>query len=263
MTEPAAAPPPPTALVTGATSGLGYRFAQRLAARGYDLVLVARDVDRLESAAAELGHAYGGAVEVLAADLGVADQLSPVEDRLADRSRPVDLLVNNAGYGVNRRFTDSRVDAEEQQLDVLVRAVLRLTHAALPGMLARGRGAVVNVSSAGGYVAGGTYNAAKGWVLQFSVGLAAELDGTGVRVMALVPGFVRTEFHARGGMDVSRIPGWMWLNTGQVVDGALADLARGRSRSVPTARYKAMIGAARHLPPGLVAAVYRKGRPKA
>ena len=254
--------PAPTALVTGSTSGIGAAFAERLAARGHDLVLVARTLDRLDQQAADLRHSYGAAVQVLPADLADAEQVRRVEHRLTDASRPVAMLVNNAGFGVNRRFVADDIDAEERQLDVLVRAVLRLTHAAVGPMVSRGSGSVVNVSSVGGWVAGGSYNAAKAWVTAFSAGLAGELAGTGVRVLAVCPGFVRTDFHRRGGMDVSAIPDWLWLTPDQVVDGALADLERGRAVSVPSGRYKVLSALARHAPQGMVAAAYRRGRPK-
>ena len=145
---------------------------------------------------------------------------------------------------------------------MLVRAVLRLTHAVVPGMVARGSGRVVNVSSVAGWIPAGTYNAGKAWVTAFSAGLSAELAGTGVVVTAVCPGFVHTEFHARGGMDVSAIPEWLWLQPEQVVDGALADVGRGRAVSVPTARYKVLAGLARHAPSGLVGRTYRRARPK-
>ena len=252
----------PTALVTGSTSGIGAAFAERLAARGHDLVLVARTVDRLDQQAAELRHRYGGAAQVLPADLADAEQLGRVEHRLTDASRPVAMLVNNAGFGVNRRFVADDVEVEERQLDVLVRAVLRLTHAALGPMVSRDSGSVVNVSSVAGWIPGGTYNAAKAWVTAFSAGLAGELAGTGVRVMAVCPGFVHTDFHRSGGMDVSAIPAWLWLTPDQVVDAALADLERGRVVSVPSARFKVLSTLARHAPRGAVTAAYRRGRPK-
>ena len=251
-----------TALVTGATSGIGAQFADRLAAKGFDLVLVARDVERLDQKAADLAHRYGGAVQVFPADLADREQCLAVEARLADAERPIDLLVNNAGYGTNRRFSKNDVEDEERQLDLLCRVVLRLTHAAVPGMVERGSGGVINVSSVSGWIPGGTYTAAKAWVTAFSEGLAGELHGSGVKVVALCPGFTRTEFHQRAGMDVSRIPDWMWLTADEVVEAGLADLRRGRSVSVPTARYKVASALARHLPRPWVRAVYLRGRPK-
>jgi uncharacterized protein len=251
-----------TALVTGATSGIGAAFADRLAARGWDLVLVARSVDRLDQHAADLTHRYGGSVKVLPADLADPEQCRRVEHRLADASQPIALLVNNAGFTTNTRFAISDIDEEERQLDVLVRAVLRLTHAAVVGMVARGSGGVVNVSSVAGWVPGGSYAAAKAWVTSFSAGLAVELAGTGVRAVALCPGFTHTEFHQRAGAAVDAIPEWMWLTVDEVVDGGLADLRRGRSVSVPTARYKILAALARHAPRPLVTAAYGRGRPK-
>jgi len=251
-----------TALVTGATAGIGAAFADRLAADGFDLVLVARDEQRLEQRADDLRNRFGATVEVLPADLADREQCARVEQRLADPAAPVDMLVNNAGFSLNRRFTRSTAADEERQLDVLVRAVLRLTHAAVAGMVERGSGAVVNVSSVAAWVPGGTYAAAKAWVSSFSEGLAGELGGTGVRVLAVAPGFTRTEFHQRGDMDVSRIPSWLWLTPEQVVDAALADLRRGRVVSVPDARYKALTLAARYLPRSVVGAAYRRGRPR-
>ncbi len=248
------------ALVTGSTSGIGAAFAERLAARGYDLVLVARTAARLEAQAESLRHRYGGAVEVLPADLADPLALREIEARLA--AEPFDLLVNNAGFGTNQRFADGDVSEEERQLDVLVRAVLRLTHAAIGPMIRRRQGAVVNVSSVAGFVPGGSYAAAKGWVTSFSEGLAAELDPAGVQVMALCPGFTRTEFHERAGMDVSAIPDRMWLQPDDLVEAALVDLAKGKRVSIPGTTYKVLATAARHAPRRAVAAAYRRARPK-
>ena len=150
-----------TSLITGATAGIGHEFARQLAARGHDLVLVARDTARLEEVAADLRATYGVQAEVLAADLTDPDQLATVESRLAERERPVDLLVNNAGFGLKNGFLDNDIDTEQRQQDVLVRAVLRLTHAALGGMVERGRGGVINVSSVAAFLPRGTYSAAK------------------------------------------------------------------------------------------------------
>jgi uncharacterized protein len=252
---------PPTALVTGSTSGIGAEFAERLAQRGFDLVTVARAVDRLDQQAADLRHRYGCAVQVLPADLADREQCRRVELRLDDASRPVAMLVNNAGFGTGLRFVRNGIEEEERQLDVLVRAVMRLSHAAVPGMVARGAGRIVNVSSVSAFVPAGTYNAAKAWVTVFTEALAAQLQGTGVTATAVLPGFVRTEFHERGGMDVSTIPDWLWLSVDQVVDAALADAARGRALSVPTARYKVLTTLARYAPRPLVAAAYRRARP--
>ncbi|MFN8148984.1 MAG: SDR family oxidoreductase [Candidatus Nanopelagicales bacterium] len=227
-----------TALVTGATAGIGAEFAAQLAARGDDLVLVARDRERLEAYAADLRTRHRVDVEVLVADLTDREQMATVEARLRDAARPVDLLVNNAGFGVNQLFVDGDLDAEQAMLDVLVTAVMRLSHAALPGMVARGTGGVINVSSVASFIAGGTYSAAKSWCTVFSESVDRQLAGTGVTVMALCPGFTHTEFHQRGGMDVSHLPDWMWLDAPDLVRDALADFRRGKPVSVPGAQYK-------------------------
>ena len=203
-------------------------------------MLVARDEARLQEYAAELERGHRVKVEVLVADLTDRAQLARVEDRLRDSARPIDLLVNNAGFGVNQLFLEGDLDAEQSMLDVLVTAVMRLTHAALPGMVARGAGGVVNVSSVASFIAGGTYSAAKSWVTVFSESIDRQLADTGVTVMALCPGFTHTEFHQRGGMDVSHLPDWMWLDAPDVVATALSDLRRGRPISVPGAQYKAI-----------------------
>jgi short-subunit dehydrogenase len=250
-----------TALVTGATSGIGAEFARQLASRGDDLILVARDTARLRSYADELTAAYRVDCEVLTADLVDRAQLQLVEARLADRARPVDLLVNNAGFSTNQLFLDGDLEAEQAMLDVLVTAVLRLTHAALPGMVARGTGAVVNVSSVAGYIPGGTYSAAKSWVTVFSESIDLDLRETGVRVMALCPGFTRTEFHSRADLDLSHLPDWMWLESPDLVRTALADLRRGRAVSVPGGQYRALSTLARHLPRPLVRRISAGRRP--
>ncbi|MEP6760617.1 MAG: SDR family oxidoreductase [Sporichthyaceae bacterium] len=237
-----------TALVTGATAGIGHAFARRLAADGYDLVLVARDGGRLEATAKELHTSYDVDVEVLVADLTDDQSCRRVEDRLADPSRPVDLLVNNAGFGSRRRFATSDIDDEEQMLRLLVRAVLRLTHAAVPGMVDRGHGAIINVSSVASFLPRGTYSAAKAWVTTFSQGLAAELDGTGVRVLALCPGVTRTEFHDRAGMSMKGTPNLLWLDADKVVDQGLAALRRNAVVCVPGMQYKTIVALTRHLP---------------
>jgi uncharacterized protein len=241
-----------TALVTGATAGLGLAFAERLAQDGYDLVLVARDVDRLRRTADDLEHRFGCAVEVLSADLSHPEACAAVEERLADRARPVGLLVNNAGFTPNQPFVTGDLAVEQAALDVMVRAVLRLTHAALGGMVTRGDGTVINVSSVAGWVPSSTYGAAKAYVTSFTEGVAAQLKGTGVRALVVCPGFTHTEFHERAGLDLSSMPAWMWLDAERVVDDTFRDLGRGRVVSVPSATYKALALVARHAPRGLV-----------
>jgi hypothetical protein len=237
-----------TALVTGATAGIGNAFARALAARGDCLVLVARDAARLSEVAQQLRARHGVEVEVIAADLTDRQQLDRVADRLRQPGRPVDVLVGNAGFGIPQRFVGGDLAAEERQFDVLARSVLVLAHAALPGMVARRRGALVTVSSVAGFMPAGTYSAAKAWATTFTRSLAGELAGTGVTATALCPGYVRTEFHGRAGMDMRGVPAWAWLDADRLVADCLRDVARGRSVSVPGLPYKAAVVALRHLP---------------
>lgn len=257
----------PVALVTGASSGLGEAFARRLAAQGSKVVLVARRRDRLEQVA-QAAQEAGGQAEVLVADLTVPAQLGSVEERLRGRGQPVDLLVNNAGFGTSGPFLELPVDTEEEEIRLNVLALVRLTSAALPGMVERGRGAVLNVSSLAAlqplpYAA--TYAATKAFVTSFSEAVHEELRGTGVSLLALMPGFVRTEFQARSGADRWMVPGPMWMSSEAVVDSALAALARRRVGHVPGRRYQALAAVSRLTPWAVsrrvVALVSRGGGP--
>lgn len=243
-----------TALVTGGTAGIGLEFARTLAQRGHDICLVARDQTRLDAVADEL-RGYRVAVEIIVADLTDREQLARVEERAADRRRPIEILVNNAGFGHPQPFVAGSLDIEQQLLDVLVTAVMRLTHAALPGMVDRGTGAIINVSSVAGWITGGTYSAAKAWVTVFSESLSIELAGTGVHVVAVCPGYTQTEFHQRASMNISSIPEWMWLDTRAVVDTALKDVRKGKPISVAGGQYKLLSLAAQYLPRPLVRSI--------
>jgi short-subunit dehydrogenase len=247
-----------TALITGSTAGIGAAFARRLAADGHNLVLVARDTKRLREQATELHDRHGIEAEVLTADLAEDKGIESVADRLGDRKNPVDLLINNAGFGNKGRFLDVPMADELRMLKVHCEAVLRLTSAATEAMRERGRGGVVNVASVAAFVPRGTYGASKAWVVQFSQGAARDLAGSGVRLMALCPGFVRTEFHQRAGMGTDNIPSWMWLDADKLVAAALQDLARGKTLSIPDPRYKALMGAAKLVPRGVLGAVSSK-----
>ncbi|MCX4813197.1 MULTISPECIES: SDR family oxidoreductase [unclassified Streptomyces] len=247
-----------TALITGSTAGIGAAFARRLAADGHNLVLVARNTERLGEQATELHDRHGIEAEVLTADLATDEGIEAVAARLADRKNPVDLLVNNAGFGNKGRYLDVPMADELKMLKVHCEAVLRLTSAATGAMRERGRGGVVNVASVAAFVPRGTYGASKAWVVQFTQGAAKDLAGTGVRLMALAPGFVRTEFHERAGMGTDNIPNWMWLDADKLVAAALADLARGKSLSIPDPRYKALMGLVKVTPQAVLGGITSK-----
>ena len=251
---------PGTALITGATAGIGNAFAAELATRGHNLVLVARDQERLKTVAKELTDAHGVEVRTRTADLSTTTGIKRVAKDLASDERPIDLLVNNAGFALRKRFTENPIEEEEAVLTVMVRAPMHLTHTALNAMSSRRRGGIVNVASVAGFTPRGSYGAHKAWVISFSRWAHYAYAGQGVRVMALCPGFVRTEFHQRMGARTNNIPGWMWLDAGEVVRSGLADLDRGVAVSVPTFRYKAITGLSRITPARLVARVARLGR---
>jgi short-subunit dehydrogenase len=253
----------PTALVTGASSGIGAAFARRLAAESYDLVLVARNEQRLTDLAATLTDRHGVVIEVIVADLTDDSGRERVAARLDDPTRPVDLLVNNAGLSLNTPFLRSTAARETELLSLNVHAVMRLTLAALPPMVARRAGAVLNVSSVAGFGAampGSTYSASKAWVTNFSESVGQSVSPFGVRVMALCPGYVRTEFHQRAGINMTKTPDWLWLDADQLVRDALRDLRRGKLVSVPDWKYKVAVFGLRHLPRPLLQRVARDTR---
>lgn len=253
-----------TALITGASAGLGLEFAWQLATAHHDVVLVARDAERLERLAAQLRAAAGVHAEVLPADLSVREDVERVAERLRATERPVGLLVNNAGHGTGDAFVGSDVARQEAALDVMVRAVLVLSHAAAGAMVERGRGAILNVSSIAALTAFGTYSAHKAWVRVFTEGLAVELRGTGVTATALCPGLVHTEFHERAGLDRTEYPEIAWLNADSVVAAALADVRRGAVISTPSLRYGLVAEVARLLPRAAIRALSeRRQRPPA
>jgi short-subunit dehydrogenase len=237
----------PLVAITGPTSGIGAGFAGRYAAAGYDLLLIARDVDRLHKLAADLREAHETESEVLAADLSDAADRVKVAERVA---RGVRVLINNAGFGIPGDSWNEEPALLQAQLDVNVTAVMQLTRAALPAMVAAGEGTVINVASVAGLLPGraATYAASKAWVISFSEGLARELTGTGVTVHALCPGFVHTEFHQRAGLDMSKLPGAMWLDVDEVVDGCLSDITKGKVIIIPGMQYKLLTATGRMVP---------------
>ncbi len=225
------------ALITGATAGIGAQYARLLAREGFDLILVARDKKRLSASANALSKEFGVKVELLAADLTKPLQLDRVRKRLGDSKKPVDVLVNNAGFGINKSFLDSEINAEQALLDILVTAPMRLTHAVLPIMLQRNSGIIVNVSSVASWIAGGSYSAAKSYLTVLTESLHTELRSTKVKISALCPGFTRTEFHQRGRMNMKGLPNFLWLSAEQVVEKSWRDVNAGKVISIPGWQY--------------------------
>jgi len=255
-----ASTPGTTALVTGATAGLGAEFARQLAEEGHRVVLVARDAGRLAATAAELENRYGAATETIAADLTDDAGIAIVVARLTDPARPVEILVNNAGIGLLRSFEDNDIAEEKRHLKLHVETAMELTHAALQGMLARQSGSIINVASVAAFLPRGTYSAAKAWLLSFSRWANMAYAARGVRVTAVCPGFTHTEFHDRMGMDKTVAPRWMWLEARQVVSESLADNAKGKAVSIPSRRYKVLTSVSRVLPARLVAGPPRRAK---
>jgi len=241
-----------TALITGATAGIGAAYAKLLAKEGFDLVLVARDLPRLKGVAKELSKLYKIKAETIKVDLTKPAQLAKVEKRLANNSKPIEVLINNAGFGLKDSFLVSNLAKEQELLDVLVTAPMRLSHAVLPGMIKRNSGSIVNVSSVASFIAGGTYSAAKSYLTVFSEYLHTELRDTNIKVSALCPGFTRTEFHARGKMKMSGLPNYMWTAVDQVVAKSWRYVKAGKVICIPGWQYMLLSSIARIAPRPLV-----------
>lgn len=240
------------ALVTGATAGIGASFARLFASEGFDLVLVARDETRLRETAETLKNEFGVTSEILRADLTNMKELAAVEVRVASQTNPIDVLVNNAGFGLKASFLTSDVTEEANLLDVLVRAPMRLMHAVLPVMKARNEGAIINVSSVATWITSGTYSASKSYLTVLSESLHTELSNTNVKVMALCPGFTRTEFHQRGNMHMTGLPNFLWLDAERVVAKAWRDVQSGSALSIPGWQYGILSTFARYGPRPIV-----------
>lgn len=249
-----------TALITGATAGIGNAFARQLARRGTHLVIVARDTARLEQVAADLRAAHGVEVEVITADLATTEGMDRVSDRLSESGRPIDLLVNNAGASLAGWFGTTSIADEDRQLDLLVRAPMHLMDAAIKSMSGRGRGEIINVASVAAFTPRGAYSAHKAWLVNISQWLNWHYADVGITVQALCPGFTRTEFHQRMGAEIDDVPRWMWLKADSLVKGSLRDLERGKAVSVPSIRYKVLTAVARHAPATFVARIAKRGR---
>jgi hypothetical protein len=238
------------ALVTGATAGIGESFTRLLAHNNYNIVLVARDLPRLKERALQLEATYKVHTHVIQADLATDAGCANVENYIAHNQ--IDVLINNAGFGINKGFTMSVLDEEQQLLNVLVRVPMRLMHAALPKMKERDKGVVINVSSVAGYIAGGTYSASKSYLTVLSESLHTELAGTNIKISALCPGFTRTEFHQRGRMSMKGLPNFMWLNSDKLVARAWSDALKGEAVSIPGWQYRILVFVIKILPRSIV-----------
>jgi len=238
------------ALVTGATAGIGESFTRLLAANNYNIILVARDVPRLEERAAALRANYAVETVILQADLSTDAGCLTIENYIA--ANEIDVLINNAGFGINKAFTASALNAEQDLLNVLVRTPMRLMHVVLLGMKVRNKGVIINVSSVAGFIAGGTYSASKSYLTVLSESLHTELAGTRVLVSSLCPGFTRTEFHQRGRMSMKGLPAFMWLDADDLVAKSWQDALAGKAISIPGWQYQLLSLFIRNLPRPIV-----------
>jgi short-subunit dehydrogenase len=238
------------AVVTGATAGIGESFTRILASDGFNIVLVARDIERMKERAAHLESQFKIQTTIIQADLATDDGCAKVEKYILENQ--IEVLINNAGFGINKAFSVSDINAEQQLLDVLVRTPMRLMHAVIPQMKERNSGSIINVSSVAGWIAGGTYSASKSYLTVLSESLHTEMNGTGVRISALCPGFTRTEFHERGRMRMNALPEFMWLSSDRVVLQAWKENQNGKVISVPGWQYLILSSVSRFGPRPLV-----------
>jgi short-subunit dehydrogenase len=235
------------AVITGPTSGIGLAYAHELATEGFELLLIGRNESKLKALQTDLKSNS----EIFVADLSIHDDIIKTANFLTALDQ-IDILVNNAGFGSSLPFSENSLAEEIEQLEVLIKAVLALTHATLPKMIEQNSGIILNISSIAAWVPTGTYAAAKSWVTSFSEAIAAELKGTKVQVTAVAPGFTKTKFFDRSQMKDTDVPQWLWLTPEQVVKESLKDARNGQLISVPGAQYKAMSTVTRSLPRPLV-----------
>jgi short-subunit dehydrogenase len=238
------------ALVTGATSGIGESFTRLLADNNYNIVLIARDLPRLQERARGLQEKFNVETYIIQADLATDAGCAAVEHYIANNQ--IDVLINNAGFGLNKAFTMSALDAEQQMFDVLVRTPMRLMHVALPLMKQRNKGVVINVSSVAGFIAGGTYSASKSYLTVLSESLHTELADTNIKISALCPGFTRTEFHQRGRMSMKGLPRFMWLDSDKLVAKSWSDALKGEAVSIPGWQYQLLVLVIQALPRSII-----------
>lgn len=230
----------PSALITGASSGIGKEFANQLASRGFDLVLVARDEARLNAVGQELSSKYGVKYQAVKADLSQLEEINQLSSRVKNKDIEVNLLVNNAGFGLNKAFHKSSPEEEKALLEVLVTAPLILTQAAISQMLENKKGHVINVGSVAAWITSGTYSAAKSWLHSFTESMHAQYSKEGIIFSTVAPGFTKTEFHQRANISMNSMPKWLWLEDKTVVNEAIKGVLKGKSLVVPGFQYKTL-----------------------
>lgn len=235
------------AVITGPTSGIGLAYAQQLATEGYELLLIGRSEEKLKNLQSQLKAPS----QIYVADLSIHDQIIKTANHLKELAQ-IDILINNAGFGSSKPFSENSLEEEIEQVEVLVKAVMVLTHAVLPKMKKANSGMVLNISSVAAWLPTGSYAAAKSYVTSFTEAIAAELKGTKVQVTAVAPGYTKTKFFDRSQMDDEEVPSWLWLTPEQVASESLKDARSGQLISVPGAQYKAMSTVSRSLPRPLV-----------
>lgn len=248
-----------TALVTGGTSGIGNAFVRAFAARGVDVVIVARDTARMEQIAKDLTAQYGIAVETIAADLAKPEDVTRVADWIEDPAHELDWVVNNAGFGLHAKLLDKdQLETQRRAMDVMGFAVLQLSGAAGRAMVERGRGRIINVASSSAWIFSGNYSAIKAWCLSYTQALSNELLGSGVTATALCPGWVHTEFHDRADIATTKLPDIVWIDPDQLVRECLEDAENGKVISIPSGKWKAAILFAQHCPRASMRWISRK-----
>jgi len=249
-------------LVTGGSSGIGLAFARSAAEHGAGLVLVARDETKLADVANQLRAEYGVDVETMTADLAQAGGVDAVAARLETDDKPIDVLVNNAGIALHASLLDADTAVQDHAMAIMVTAVLKLSNAAARAMVRRGAGApqsghIVNIASASAWIYVGNYSAVKRWVVSYTRGLAIELKGTGVTATVVCPGWVKTAFHERAGVEPPHLPGFIWVDADVVAREGLAAALAGRSVCVPSAKWRLAIFVAQHGPQAIAETVSR------
>jgi short-subunit dehydrogenase len=253
-----------TALITGASSGIGAAFARRLARDGYNLILVARRREKLEALARELEAAHGIRAEVLVADLARISEIERVEARITELGSDLALLINNAGFGTNGQFHEVTPERHTDMINVHVTASVRLSRAAMPRMLACGQGGVINVASIAAFFplpGNANYSASKAYLVTFCEALAKEIKGSGVKVQALCPGFTVTEFHDTpeyASFDRSQVPKTLWMSADEIVDDSLKALKRGRVVCIPGWKYRVLVAVGTNKPANAVLSILRR-----